>query len=224
MNPRQLGAALLHFLEIFADLCIVSAYWLVCCIPIVTIGASSAALYSTVTKVIRDESGTLTRTFFSEFRENLKQGIFLSLIFAGSCAVLIAYNLLGKSIPSEAGYFIIYWVVVIILAVILSGTFIFVFPLLSRFRQKTWVILKSGFYLSVGYPIKTLGLICLLALAAMLAWKAPLLMLLLPGAYALLASVIQEPILDKHTAEGEGASRTENDADNKKSSNSQKKK
>ncbi len=208
MNPRQLGSPLLRFLEVFADLCIVSVYWLICCIPIVTIGSSSAALYSTVTKVIRDEKGTLTRTFFLEFRDSLRQGIFLSLIFTGGCGLLIYYNFLGESIPSEAGYFVAYWAVVILLTVILTGTFIYVFPLLARFRQKTWILLRTGFYLSVGYPIKTLGLICLLALAALVAWKAPLLMLLLPGAYALLATVIQEPIFDKHTAEDEDSSQT----------------
>jgi len=90
--------------------------------------------------------------------------------------------------------------------VILTGTFIYAFPLLAHFRQKTWVILRTGFYLSAGYPVKTLGLVCLMALAAMIVWKAPLLMLLVPGAYALLASVIQEPIFDKHTAEGEDSS------------------
>lgn len=206
MNLRHTGNGLLRFLEIFADLCIVSVYWLLCCIPIVTIGASSAALYSSVTKVIRAEKGTLTRTFFKEFRNSFRQGIFLSLIFAGGCALIIAYNLLGESIPSQAEYFIIYWVVVAIMAVILAGTFIYVFPLLARFRQKTWIILRTGFYLSVGYPIKTLGLICLLALAALIARRAPLMMLLLPGAYALLASFIQEPILEKHTAEAEDCS------------------
>lgn len=217
MNLWQTGNGLLRFLEIFADLCIVSVYWLICCIPIVTIGASSAALYSSVTKVIRAEKGTLTRTFFKEFRNSFRQGIFLSLIFAGGCALIIVYNLFGGSIPSQAEYFIIYWVVVAILAVILTGTFIYVFPLLARFRQKTWIILRTGFYLSVGYPVKTLGLICLLALAALIARRAPLLMLLLPGAYALLASVIQEPILERHTSEAEDCPQVQNDSDDTKS-------
>lgn len=200
MNPRQAGDAALHFLEVFADLCIVSAYWLICCIPIATIGASSAALYHTVVRVIRDEKDTLTRTFFSAFRDNLKQGLFLSLIFAGGCGLLLLYNLLGGSISSEAGYFVAYWAVVVLLTVLFAGTFVYVFPLLARFRQKTWVILRTGFYLSVGYPIKTLELVCLLALMAFAIWRVPLLILLLPGAFTLLASIIQEPILKKHTA------------------------
>ena len=203
MNPRQAGNSLLRFLEIIADLCIVSVYWLVCCIPIVTIGAASAALYSAVTRVIRNEKGTLTRTFFAELRQSFKQGIILSLVFAGGCVLICVYVFLGNSIPLEAEYFIIYWVVVFILAVILASTFIYVFPLLACFRQKTWALIRTGFILSVGYPVKTLGLICMLALAALIIFKIPLLILLLPGTYAFLASIILEPVIEKHTDKGE---------------------
>lgn len=217
MTARQLGKALMHFLELFADLCIVSAYWLICCVPIVTVGASSAALYQTVVKVLRNRRGTLTRTFFGVFRETFKQGILLSLIFAGGCGLLLLYNLLGESVSSEAGYFVAYWAVVIILTVILSGTFVYVFPLLARFRQKTFVILRTAFYLSAGYPVKTMGLICLLLLSAWAVWNVPLLILILPGTLALLSSVIQEPILEKHTIEDESSSPRADDSDSKRS-------
>lgn len=213
MPAQQIGKTLLNFLEVVADLCIVSAYWLICCVPIVTIGASSAALYQTVVKVLRGKSGNLTRTFFAVFRETLKQGIFLSLIFWGGCGLLLLYNLLGESIPSQAGYFVVYWAIVIILTAILSGTFIFVFPLLARFRQKTFVILRTAFYLSAGYPIKTLGLTCLLLLSVWAIWRVPLLILILPGTFALLSSVIQEPILIKHTAERASPSEKDDDGD-----------
>ncbi|MBP8640724.1 MAG: DUF624 domain-containing protein [Oscillospiraceae bacterium] len=211
MNPRQAGNGLLRFLEIFADLCIVSVYWLVCCIPMVTISAASAALYSTVTRVIRDEKGTLTRTFFTEFRQSVKTGILLSLVFVGGCALICVYVFLGNSIEFKAEYLLIYWVVVFILAVILTGTFIYVFQLQANFRQKTWALIRTGFVLSVGYPVKTLGLICMLALTALIILKLPMLILLLPGTYVFLASIILEPIIEKHTAKGEKLPETQKD-------------
>lgn len=214
MNPRQAGNGLLRFLEIIADLCIVSVYWLVCCIPLVTIGTSSAALYITVTKVIRNEKGVLTRTFFTEFRKSFKQGLLLSLIFLGGFALICAYVFLGNSISLQAGYYLIYWVVVFVLAVIMTGTFVYVFPLFAIFHQKTWVYIRTGFFLSVGYPVKTLGLICMLALAALIMYKIPLLILLLPGTYALLASIILEPIIEKHTAKGKNLSIAQKDNSN----------
>lgn len=205
MMPRQLGNLLLRFLEGFADLCILSACWLVCCLPVLTVGASSAALYGTVVKVIRCGRGSLVKTFFGAFRENLRQGIVLSLLLAGGCALLVIYNLMGRGISAESGIFIVYWAVVIVLTALLAGTFVYVFALLSRFHQTIPILLQTAFTLGIGYPVKTLGLLCMLAIFVWIGWQAPLLILLLPGVYALLASVIQEPILERHTA-GEGPS------------------
>ena len=202
---QELGKNMLRYLEALADLCIVSVYWLVCCLPVVTIGASSSALYFTVTKVVRQEKGSLTSTFFTAFRQNFKQGIFLSLIFALCCVLLAAYLVLGQSISSESGSYIAYWVIVALMAVIIIGTFAYVFPLLARFNQKTWTIIRASFFLGVGYPIKTLGLICMMALALLVVRNAPLTAVLVPGLYALLASIVQEPVLEKHT-EGKDSS------------------
>lgn len=203
MNARQVGGHLVRLLEIIADLCIISALWLICCLPIVTFGAASAALYGAVTKVVRNERGTLTRTFFAQFRECFKQGVFLSLIFAGCCALIFIYVFMGSTIPLSAEYSIIYWVIVLILTVILAGTFIYAFPLLAGFRQSTWSLLRTGFFLSAGYPFRTLALILSAAFAVALVLKFPLLILILPGIFALVASIIQQPVFEKHTAKME---------------------
>ena len=198
MQARSTGSALMRFLEAFADLCIVSAYWIVCCVPIITIGASSAALYSAVVRVVRDESGSLTKTFFSVFRETFRQGIVPSLIFAAGCALIYTYYALGDGSIS-GDMFIAYWAIVVILGIIFTGTFAYVFPLLSRFRQKNTVTLRNAFLLAVGYPAKTLGLVCLAALIILALIRAPLFALILPGTFALLASFVQEPIFEKHS-------------------------
>ena len=50
----------------------VSILWVICCIPVFTIGASTTALYYTVHKSIRGDRGYTTRTFFGAFRDNFK--------------------------------------------------------------------------------------------------------------------------------------------------------
>ena len=200
MQTRSVGGAFMRFLEAFADLCIVSAYWIVCCVPIITVGASCAALYAAVVRVIRDESGSLTKTFFAVFRETFRQGIVSSLVFAAGCCLFYIYFVLGAGSISGS-LFIAYWAVVVILGIVFTGTFVYVFPLLSRFRQKNTVTLRNAFLLAVGYPAKTLGLVCLAALSVLALMHAPLLALILPGTFALLASFVQEPIFEKHTGD-----------------------
>lgn len=43
--------------------------WLVCCLPIVTIGASTTALFYVTLKVARNEEGSLTKHFSTPLRK-----------------------------------------------------------------------------------------------------------------------------------------------------------
>ena len=70
-----------------------SILWALCSIPVITIGASTTALYSVTLKYVRNEEGYLTSSFFRAFRENFCQslviwgislaaGVFLFIDFA----------------------------------------------------------------------------------------------------------------------------------------------
>ena len=45
----------------------------VCSLPVVTFGASSAALYTVLLRLLQGEDGHLTRRFFSAWRDNWKR-------------------------------------------------------------------------------------------------------------------------------------------------------
>ena len=51
-----------------ADWFILNILWIFCSIPIVTIGATTTALYSVNLKIINNEEGNLIKTFFYSFR------------------------------------------------------------------------------------------------------------------------------------------------------------
>ena len=55
------------------DLIIVNALYLVCCVPIVTIGAATAALHKVAQAIVYDTDNGIFKTFFRAFRENFKQ-------------------------------------------------------------------------------------------------------------------------------------------------------
>ena len=58
-----------RFMTRIFNLMILNLLWMLCCIPIVTIGASTVALYTMTLRLVRDEEGSLTRDFFKAFRE-----------------------------------------------------------------------------------------------------------------------------------------------------------
>ena len=66
----------------------VSILWVICCIPVFTIGASTTALYYTVHKSIRGDRGYTTRTFFGAFRDNFKAATLPYLIWLAVMIVL----------------------------------------------------------------------------------------------------------------------------------------
>lgn len=49
-----------RFMGKLVDVFILTLLWAVCCIPIITIGPASTAVYYVTLKLVRDEVGTLT--------------------------------------------------------------------------------------------------------------------------------------------------------------------
>ena len=75
-----------------SDLIILNVLWLICCIPIVTIGASTTAMYYVALKMVNNEESYVTRSFFKSFRENFRQSTIIWLIML-PIGILIAFNL-----------------------------------------------------------------------------------------------------------------------------------
>ena len=61
-----------RFIGKLGDLIILNILWMITSIPIVTIGASTTALYYVTLKLVRDEDGYTIKSFFKSFRDNFK--------------------------------------------------------------------------------------------------------------------------------------------------------
>ena len=55
------------FGTLIGDLIILTLLWTICCLPIVTIGASTTALYYVTTRQLSDREGYVSKGFFQEF-------------------------------------------------------------------------------------------------------------------------------------------------------------
>lgn len=69
-----------RFIGKFCDIMILNVLWIICSIPIVTIGASTTAVYYVTLKLVRDEEGPTIRSFFKSFKENFRQATVIWLI------------------------------------------------------------------------------------------------------------------------------------------------
>jgi len=154
---------LISFLERLADLIILNILFLICCIPVFTIGAAITALSSITRKMAGKEEGYIVRGYFKAFKENFLQAtaIWLLLFFFGLVFVADAFVLLRYG---AGGFFLIFWSLLCIAGLICLFEFIYVFPLLARFDNSTKNTLKNALLLSVRFLPWTAVLVLLAVL------------------------------------------------------------
>ena len=70
----SIESPLYKFMSRLTDIIKLNFLWLLCSIPVVTMGASTVAAFSITLKMVEDEEGYVARKFFHEFKENLKKG------------------------------------------------------------------------------------------------------------------------------------------------------
>ena len=92
------------FMNKVADLCILNIICLVCCIPIVTAGASITAMYYVTLKMVRNEEAYIVWSFFKSFKDNFKQATIINLIMIAVGAVLYLDLNVAKNMPGTRAW------------------------------------------------------------------------------------------------------------------------
>ena len=141
--------------------CYLNLLWFVCSIPIVTIGASTTALYYASLKVVRDEDSHVAALFFRSFRQNFKQATVLWLILLGAGLFLgadgyILYHLRLSSNGTMAVMWTLILAVVIAAAVVWVIVAEYVFPLLASVANTNKAMLKNAFLSGTHYLFATI--------------------------------------------------------------------
>ena len=180
-----------------------SLFWLLGSLFIVTAGASFSALYATASKSIRQDGGSFSAQFLKSYRQNLKTGIPLWLIFLGVIFLLLLnMGILLKLMNTTFGWFFIVLYGAVILIAIMAACY--AFPALSRFEMPAGWFIKLSLYLTFRhFPLSLLLLAVFAACYLLLLWQ-PLLVVILPGAANVLLSKFIDPILDQHMPKKEG--------------------
>ncbi len=141
--------------------CYLNLLWMLCSIPIVTIGASTTALYYASLKIVRGEESYAGRMFFRSFKENFRQATQLWLILLGVGLFLgadgyILYHLRQSSTGTLAVIWTVILAVVIAAAVLYVIVLEYVFPLLASVSNTNRAMLKNSFLIGTHYLFATI--------------------------------------------------------------------
>lgn len=196
MEKSRIGSAVSRLI----DLIVAGLYWLICSLPVITIGAASTALYYAVVKCVRHERGRLTGVFFSAFRREFRQSTLTWLIYIGYTAVIAAdaYAIGAAGLGGVLG--ILRWV--FFLPALLSLPWMFAY--ISRFSNNIKGSFKFVGWLTLKHLGKSVLLAAVLVAVDVIVYFTPLLLPLLPGAVCMLMSLIIEPVFREYTAEQGG--------------------
>lgn len=162
----NIDSPVMRFLGKIADLMILNLMTLVCCIPIVTIGASLTAMHYVLLKMVRDQESYIVKSFFKSFKDNFKQA---TVIWMMILLVLAVFAVDLRIINSSADFPQALKVMLYALFMVTYMILCYVFPVLSRFDNTIRKTLKNALFMAIlSFPKTVLMMVVyLLPLAAL---------------------------------------------------------
>ena len=150
----RMDSPLMRFLTKIADLMVLNILFCITSIPLITIGASWTALYSVTLKMVRDEEGSVSRSYFRSFRQNFRQA---TLLWLGVLVVLALLALDIRVLNGMAGGTApgLLRVGVEILALLGIMVLQYLFPSLARFEASLADTLKNACMMALAHLPKT---------------------------------------------------------------------
>lgn len=149
----DMDSPLFRGLSKLADLMILNFIFLICCIPVVTIGAAITAMSYVTLKMKDGEEGYIFRTFFRSFKQNVKQATLIWLVILVLTLFMAAdFVIIGSM---EGAMAMVMKVLVGMGGLILMMVVIYVFPLQARFYNSIKDTFQNAVLLAIANFPKT---------------------------------------------------------------------
>jgi uncharacterized membrane protein YesL len=138
----------------FVELIVLNYLFLLFCIPIFTIGASTTALYSVTLKMVRNEESGVYSGFVQAFKKNFKQStsIWILLMFAG-LILLLDYLYLKLY---DGNFTLLIILSLFFFTCIYLVLTILIFPYVARFENTIRESVVNALKIAVTNPFQTI--------------------------------------------------------------------
>lgn len=201
-----------RFFGALGDFFILTVYWLIGSLPIVTIGCSTTALFYVCLKKRRNEESTMWKMFKKSYKENLKQGIFLWLLYV---FIVLDVRIIGYMLIQSGSCTLAdfqsggrYYVALVVAELIYLSVMLYSAALLALFKQTTGQLIVASIGLAFNQlPSTILFLIILAAIWFVMFYLFPALVFVAIPMAVYLISIRMNSIFDRQirrAAEREG--------------------
>ncbi len=166
-----------EFFSLLADLFILNTMWLITSLPVVTIGASTTAVYYVLLKRKQDggDGPSTWKLYKKAFVGNLKQSVFIGLLYLflavdAGMVVYHFYQTRGLEYLTASRPLLLF---LVLFGVLYSFTGIYIYPLLAFFEQSTAQCFVNALGISFKYLLSTVACILMIAMAGIACYLIP---------------------------------------------------
>lgn len=174
-NIFSMDGGFFAVLDKLANLFWLNVLFIICSIPIFTMGAAATSLYYVTMKMVKDEDAYITKSFFKAFRQNFKQATIIWLIALGVTGVFL-FDMRVLSGYDALPYKII-TVLISAIYIVFILTMIYVFPILSKFDNSIKNTLKNALLMSIRHFPMTIAMIVIIVVPFVAAYFIPYVLL-----------------------------------------------
>lgn len=153
----NLDSPVMQVLNRVADLIWLNVLTMVCCIPIVTAGAAFTAQHYVVLKMVRNQEGYVTRSFFKSFKANFRQATIIWLIFLAFILMFVGDIYIFTYAEMEFSRILVIFVCAA--AIILSLIGVYIFPVLARFDNSVKNTIRNSFMIAIISLPRTIAMV-----------------------------------------------------------------
>lgn len=179
MRFNMMDNVVVRALSKLGDMICLNVMWLICCIPIITIGASTTALYTVMLKLVKNEEGYVFRGFLKAFKSNFKQSTIIWLIILILGIVWTVDFRVAGLMPGTAG--LVLSAVFLALGFILLSVMLYIFPLTARYENSIKATFKNALILTVAKLPYTLAMVVIVVAAVVVSlWSTVTIVFALP--------------------------------------------
>lgn len=142
------------------DLIILNVLFIICCVPVITVGASIAASYKVAVLLADRSCSSVIQSFFRAFKENFKMSSF-AWLYSGViiCLMVVQYFFI---LSLDAGLFRNVWSVLLLVFLFsFAALLAYVFPLITRYDNSISQHIKNSALLSVAHFPRTVLMVVL---------------------------------------------------------------
>ena len=180
-NILSYDSKLIIMLEGVANTMLLNILFLICCVPVFTIGAAFTALFSGCRALMNDEA--CFKAFFRSFRSGFKRATLAWLILLPVLAVL-ALTAHSVWVYMNAGQaFALFTLIVALFGLVLAlAVAIMIFLFYSRFECTLRQLLKNGLFMALAYFFRAV-------IIGLMNWAPVLMFFLLPYTFVQLSII-----------------------------------